>query len=169
MILLRAGLALAAALGLQIVLGLWAPSLTRWVDVLMFPVAWYALAVSQRAGLVVGCAAGLLQDAWLQAELFGASGFSKSLLGWALGGLAARFELNVAWGRATAGALLPVIDRLLVLGLRALFDRGAVAPDPLELAVRAGAGALLTLAVFATMDRVLKIDPRRGRRARTAR
>ena len=169
MIVLRAGAALAVALGLQIVLGLWAPSLTRWVDVLLFPVAWYALAVSQRAGLAVGCAAGLLQDAWLQAELFGASGFSKSLLGWALGGLAARFELNVAWGRATAGAVLPVLDRLIVLGLRALFDRGVVAPDPVELAIRAGAGALLTLGIFATMDRVLKIDPRRGRRSRPAR
>jgi cell shape-determining protein MreD len=169
MIALRAALALAVALGVQIVLGLWAPSLTRWVDVLTLPVAWYALAVSQRAGLLVGCAAGLLQDAWLQAELFGASGFSKSVLGWALGGLAARFELNVAWGRATAGALLPVLDRLVVLGLRALFDRGVVPPDPVELGVRAVAGALLTLGVFATMDRVLKIDPRRGRRARPPR
>lgn len=169
MIALRAMLALAAALGVQIVLGLWAPGLTRWVDVLMFPVAWYALAVSQRAGLGVGCAAGLLQDAWLQSEMFGASGFSKSLLGWALGGLAARFEMNVAWGRATAGALLPVLDGLVLLGLRALFDRGAVAPDPVELAVRAGAGALLTLGVFATMDRVLKIDPRRGKRPRSPR
>lgn len=169
MIALRAALALAVALGVQIVLGLWAPSLTRWVDVLTLPVAWYALAVSQRAGLFVGCAAGLLQDAWLQAELFGAAGFSKSLLGWALGGLAARFELNVAWGRATAGALLPVLDRLIVLGLRALFDRGVVPPDPVELGVRAVAGALLTLGVFATMDRVLKIDPRRGRRARPPR
>ena len=78
MIALRAALAVAVALGVQIVLGLWAPSLTRWLDVLMLPVAWYALAVSQRSGLFVGCAAGLLQDAWLQAELFGGSGFSKS-------------------------------------------------------------------------------------------
>lgn len=169
MITLRAVLALAACLAVEIVMGLWAPGLRRYVDVMMLPPIGFALAVSQRSAMAVGCASGLLQDAWLQAELFGSSGFVKTLLGWALGELSARFELNGTAGRAAAGALFPVADRFAELGVRKLFDQGTVLPGAGELAVRAVAGSLLTLAVFAILDRVKGFGPRKGRRPRPTR
>jgi rod shape-determining protein MreD len=164
--LLWAIVALACALAAEIVLGSIAPSALRYVDVMMLPVIAYALATSQRSAMFVGFAGGLLEDAWFQAGLFGAGGFSKTLLGWALGSLGARFELNHVWGRLGAGMLLPVLDRLVELGLRRLFDVPSVAPDPVGLLVSAGAGGLLAVSVLAILDRVL---PRARKAARGAR
>jgi rod shape-determining protein MreD len=82
------GLALAGQAGLG---ALW-PEAARYVDLLLVPTVWYALAGSQRAGLLVGCAAGLLQDAWFQSDVFGLNGFNKTAIGWALGGLGERFD-----------------------------------------------------------------------------
>lgn len=161
MTLLRAALALLCALTAEIVLGATAPGLLRHVDVMMLPVIGFALGNSQRSSMLVGCAGGLLEDAWFQAGLFGSGGFSKTLLGWALGSLGARFELNHVWGRLGAGMILPVLDRLIELGLRRLFDAPSVAPDPVGLAVSAVVGGLLAVSVFAILDRVLP-------RARTA-
>ena len=92
--LLRALAVMAIALGLEAILGRLAPVLHGWVDLMMIPVAWYAISGSQRSAMLVGCAGGLLQDAWFQAGVFGISGFKKTLLGWAVGGLCSRLDLN---------------------------------------------------------------------------
>jgi cell shape-determining protein MreD len=152
---LWAVVALGCALAAEILLGSISPSALRYVDVMMLPLIAYALAASQRSAMFVGFAGGLLEDAWFQAGLFGAGGFSKTLLGWALGALGARFELNHVWGRMGAGMLLPVLDRLIELGLRRLFDVPSVAPDPLGLLMSAGAGGLLAVGVLAILERAL--------------
>ncbi len=164
--LLRALFALALALAGQAAVGQWSPSLLRYVDLLMMPVAWYALARSQRSAMLIGCAAGALEDAWFQAGIFGLRGFNKTLLGWLLGGLGARVDLNVAWGRGVAGAALPVVDRLCELGLLRLLDLSPGRLDPVELLGRAVAGGLLTLGVFAIVDRAGPAKSRAGRRGR---
>jgi len=61
--------------------------------------------------------AGLLEDAWFHAGIYGLHGFSKTLAGWALGGLGARFDLNHVWGRSLVGAALFLMDRLVEAGL----------------------------------------------------
>lgn len=155
MTLLRAILALACALAAEVVLGAFAPGALRYVDVMMLPVIGYGLGTSQRSSMFAGFSGGLLEDAWFQAGLFGAGGFSKTLLGWALGALGARFELNHIWGRLGAGMILPVLDRLIELGLRRLFDAPSVAPDAMGLAASAAVGGLLAVSVFAILDRVL--------------
>ena len=116
--------------------------------------------------LLVGCVGGLLQDAWFQGGLFGVNGFCKTLLGWILGGLGARFDLNVLWGRAVAGATLPVAGPLLELGVRRLFNQVVLAPSPWELLVRAVVGGLLVPASFVIVEKVLGRDrePRTARR-----
>lgn len=157
--------ALAVALGAEIALGAWLPSAHRYIDVMMLPVIGYALRKSQRAAMVLGCLGGLMEDAWFQSGLFGSSGFAKTLLGWALGGAGTRFELDVAWGRAASGALLPLAERLVVLGLGWLFAVPSGSTDAVQLGVRAVAGSLLTVAVFAMLDRVTERDGRRSRRA----
>ncbi len=157
--LLAAILALALSLMAQAALGQWIPQAPRYVDVLLCPVAWYAIARSQRSAMLAGCAAGLLQDAWFQAGIFGVHGFSRTLLGWALGGLGARFDLNHVGGRLVSGALLWLADRGLETGLLLLLDQAVAPPAPLDLAVGAAVNGLLVTSVFAIVHRV------RGREA----
>ena len=147
-------LALLAGLVVQATLGRWFPEAQRFVDVLTWPVAWYAVARSQRSAMFVGCAAGLIEDAWLHAGVFGLLGFSKTLAGWALGGLGARFDLNHAWGRMFVGAALFLMDRLVEAGLLLLLNLSIVAPDPLDLALGAGINGLLVAVVFSIVQKV---------------
>lgn len=158
----RGLLALAACLAAQIVLGRLAPRVHGSVDLLMLPMAWYALRGAQRSSMLAGCAGGLLQDAWFEPGLFGVSGFSKTLAGWALGGLGSRFDLNATWARATAGFVLPAVERLVTSGLRRLFDQATASTSVGEVLLHSALGGLLIPAVFAILDRV---GPGRGTRA----
>ena len=157
--------ALAIALGVEVAIKRLVPEVDRYVDVMTLPIAWYALARSQRSAMLVGCAGGLVQDAWFQAGLFGIQGFCKTLMGWFLGGLGARFELNVFWARALSGALLPVVGPLLELGVRRLFDQEVLVPRAIDLVLRAAAGGLLVPVMFAIVEKVVGRD----RSPRTAR
>lgn len=148
--LLGIGLALGAALGL----GSIAPWATRYVDLTMLPLVVYALRTSQRSSMLVGCTTGLLQDFWVEPRLFGIDGLVKTILGWALGGLGARFDLNTFWGRFAAGASVHILDEGLQAGLRRLFGE-ALAPVSLAtLAIRALTGGLLTAAVLAIVGKL---------------
>ncbi len=154
MTLVRAILALALGLAVEIALGRWAPSAGAHVDVMMAAVAWYGIARSQRSAMLVGCAAGLLQDAWFETGVLGLNGFVKTLLGWALGGLGARFDLNQAAGRLAAGAILPIVGRVLSAGILRLLDRAPGPLHPGDLAIRAATGGLLVAVIFAILNRV---------------
>ncbi len=160
MTLLWAVLALALALAGQAVAGNWLPGALRYVDLLMLPVLWYGLARSQRSAMLVGCLAGALEDAWFRAGVFGLRGFDKTLLGWLVGGIGARLDLNVAWGRAAAGAALPVADRMLEFGLLRLLDLSPGSLEPVELLGRAASGGALALAAFSVVDRLGSRRPR---------
>jgi rod shape-determining protein MreD len=151
---LRAVLALALGLAVEIALGRWAPAARAYVDVMMVPVAWYGIARSQRSAMLAGCAAGLLQDAWFEAGVFGMNGFVKTLLGWALGGLGGRFDLNQAAGRLAAGAVLSVTGRVLEAGVLRLLDRAPGPLDPVNLLARGVTGGLLVALVFVILNRV---------------
>ena len=72
---LRAVLALALALGLQVALGRVWPESHRWVDLLLVPVALSAASGTPRSGMLVGCASGLLYDTWMHVGTFGFTGF----------------------------------------------------------------------------------------------
>lgn len=146
-------LVLGLTMGLDVAASRAFPDLHRFADPMMLPLTWYALRRSQRAGMLVGCAGGLLQDTWFGGGLFGAAGFSKTLLGFLLGGLAARFELNITAGRFLSGSILPLVDPFVEMGIRRLFGIPVATVDPLGLAVRGIVGGLLTLLVFAIVDR----------------
>ncbi len=151
---LRAILALAVVLALQTALGhLW-PAGARIVDLHLLPVVWYGIAGSQRQAMTVGCAAGLLQDAWFQAGLFGLNGFKKTLLGFALGGLGSRFDLNGGPGRFAAGFALAPLDTALELFLRNLLDRPFAVPAWWEWLAHAGATGLLAVWTFTIVNRM---------------
>jgi cell shape-determining protein MreD len=117
--------------------------------------------------MLAGCAGGLLQDAWFEPGLVGASGFSKTFLGWALGALGSRFDLNAFWARSITGAALPAAESLVESGLRSLFDQAVVPWSGADLALRATVGGLLVPVVFAILDRAR--DGRPGSPARRRR
>jgi cell shape-determining protein MreD len=143
------GLSLAGELGL----GRFAPGATQYVSLMTLPLAAYALRTSQRSSMVVGCVSGLLEDYWIEPRLFGLNGVAKTIMGWALGGIGARFDLNNSWGRFASGASVHLVDVGLQTGLRRLFGE-AVAPVGIAtLGIRAVAGGLLTAAVLAIVGK----------------
>lgn len=140
---------LAVCLAARAVAGRLVPEAGAYVDIMLVPVVWYAIAVSQRSGMLVGCAAGLLEDAWFQTGAFGASGFRKTIVGWALGGLGSRFDLNQKPGRFLFGATGSLADSLIDVGLRQLLDHSAATPRPLQIALKALGTGLLVMLAFA--------------------
>lgn len=153
---------LAVCLAIETGVGRVWPDAPRYVDVMMVPVVWYAIAGSQRSGMVVGCASGLVQDAWFQAGAFGISGFKKTVVGWILGGLGSRFDLNATPSRFAFGAMAILADSVLDLGLRRLLDQSGVAPHPLDVGIKAITTGLLVVAAFGLTG---WSDRRRGRRS----
>ena len=154
MSLLRVIVFLALALALQSALGLLWPDAHRFVDIMLVPVAWYGIAGSQRTGMLVGCAAGLLQDAWFHLGVFGLNGFKKTLLGWVLGGLGSRFDLNRQTGRMLFGVLASLADSLMDLGLRQLLALDHAVPRPVDVLIKAVATGLLIAGAFFLAERV---------------
>ncbi len=158
--LLVAVVVLTLALAIQTGLGRLWPEATLYVDIMMVPVVCYAIAGSQRSGMLVGCAAGLMQDAWFQTGAFGVSGFKKTIIGWALGGLGSRFDLNQQPIRFVFGGLASLSDSLLDLGFRRLLDASAAPPTPVEIVIKALLTGVLVVAAFGFVGRF----EQRGRR-----
>ncbi len=147
-------LGIGLSLALELVVGRFAPGATRYIALMSLSLVAYALRTSQRSSMLVGCASGLVQDYWLEPRLFGLNGLVKTLLGWALGGIGARFDLNNFWGRFAAGASVHLADEGLQTALRGLFGE-AVAPTRIPpLAIRGVAGGLLTAGVLAIVGRL---------------
>ena len=151
--LLRAIIGLALAVSLQVGLGRLWPEAHRYFDLLLVPVVWYGIAGSQRSAMLMGCVAGLLHDAWFDIGVFGLNGFKRTLLGWILGGLGTRFDLNRQSGWLAAGALFSLADALLDLGLRRLLDLDQAAPHVMEVLIRAIVSGLLVGAAFGLQSR----------------
>ena len=155
---------LTLCLGGQTALGsLWSEA-SRFVDLMMVPVVWYAISGSQRSGMLVGCSAGLLQDAWFQTGAFGISGFKKTLVGWVLGGLGSRFDLNNPLSRFVFGVLASLADGLLGAGLRRMLDTAGGAFRLGDLIIRSIVTGVLVVMAYGLTE---WIGQRRRRRSLT--
>ena len=153
MIVLWACIGIGLSLIFEIGLGRFAPGATRYIAVMTLPLVAYALRTSQRSSMVVGCVSGLLEDYWIEPRLFGLNGLVKTVLGWGMGGVGARFDLNNFWGRFASGASVHLVDEGLQTALRRLFGE-AVAPVGFgALGIRAFAGGLLTAGVLAIVGK----------------
>ena len=162
MILLRAAFAIVLTLMAQLLTAKFAPMLSRVVDWTLLPVVWWGIAGSQRSAMFVGCASGLLHDAWFRVAVFGIGGFKRTLLGWVLGGLGSRFDFNHGVGRFGVGFSVTLIDGLLDLGLRRMLDLKHAAPA-LELVTRSLCTAIVCVVVFSLIDRFSHNDGSNGR------
>lgn len=144
---------LVAALVVQAGLGrVWVDA-HRVVDIMLLPLVICGVARSQRAAMLVGCVGGLLQDAWFQADVFGLNGFKKTLLGWILGGLGSRLDLNQGAGRLAAGVGVALGDGLLDIALRRLLDQDWAWPGLAQWLVPATMTGLLAVVVGRMMER----------------
>lgn len=152
--LLRALLLLSLALVFQAALGRVWPTGHLYVNALLVPVVLYGAAGQQRSAMLVGCAAGLLTDAWFGLATLGLNGFKQTLLGWSLGGSATRLDLNHQGGRMGCGILLSLADDLLDLALRWILELQPQVRHPLPLVTRALVTGLLAAAMGAILDRV---------------
>jgi len=153
MIIVWAILGIALSLIAELSLGRFVPGATRYVAIMTLPLITYALRTSQRSSMLVGCASGLLEDYWIEPRLFGINGLVKTVLGWALGGIGARFDLNTFWGCMASGASVGLLDELLQSALRRLFGEAVMPIDAASLGIRAVAGGLLTAAVLAILSK----------------
>lgn len=152
--LLRPVLLLGACLLLQTGLERFVPASIGYVDVMVVPVVYYGITRSQRSAMLVGCAAGLSQDAWFHAGIFGLNGFLKTFLGWILGALSARFDLNSRANRFLVAFLFSMVNNPLELGLRRLMDQVTVAPGIWAWLIESVVSGLLVLLAFAILDRI---------------
>jgi cell shape-determining protein MreD len=167
-IVLWAAVGIGLALVFELGLGRFVPSVTTYLAISTLPLAAYALRTSQRSAMIVGCVSGLLEDYWLEPRLFGLNGLVKTVLGWALGGVGAQFDLNNTWGRFAAGASVHLVDLALQTAVRRLFGEAVAPVSAVTLALRALAGGALTagvLAVVAKFGVTRRATPRKPRKA----
>ena len=162
MIVLRAAMAIALALMAQVLTARFAPMASRLIDWTLLPLIWWGIAGSQRSAMLIGCAGGLLHDAWFRVAVFGLSGFKRTLIGWTLGGLGGRFDLNHGLGRFGVGFGVTLVDGLLDLGLRRMLDLQHAAPT-LELMTRSLCTAIVAVVVFSVVDRFRQRERSSGR------
>jgi len=146
----------SVCLGIQALCSGLFPGSDRYVDFLVLPVIWFAVQRSQRSGMLTGAAAGLAQDAWFRSVIFGMSGFEKTFLGWFLGALSSRFDLQAPVSLFLAGALFTVAQDLLGKGLELLLLPGQQVqpPDYRMWAVQAAVNGLLVIPAFRIVNRV---------------
>jgi len=151
--LLRVVLVLAGALVVQAGLSRLWPECQRYVGILILPVVWYGAAASPRAAMLVGSAAGLLHDTWFEFPI-GVYGFKWTLIGWGLGALSSRIDLNHQGGLALAGVLAWLADSLLDPALRRLVDLEPIVRSPQEILVHAVTTGLLAALAGSIVERM---------------
>jgi hypothetical protein len=149
----RAVAAVMLALFAQAALGRIWPGSHTYVDFMLAAVAWYGIAHGQRGAMLVGCAGGLLQDAWFQLGTFGAEGFKKTLLGWLLGAVSVRVDLENALGRFVTGGAFALADALADQLVPRLVARPPEWPETGVLVVRIVSTGLLVSLAGGIVDR----------------
>jgi rod shape-determining protein MreD len=155
---LGAILFVAVCLGLQVLVTTLLPGAGEYVDFLIVPVVWFGIRRSQKAAMLTGCMAGLARDAWFRSAAFGMSGFEKTFLGWFLGGLSSRFDLNSPISRFTTGFVFAQAQNLLTIGLLRLMDQVTVPPRLGHWLVQGLVSGLLVVIGFAIVNRIAGED-----------
>ncbi len=122
---LLACLAILVAVSSQTVLsGAW-PPWTRFFDLPLIPVVYYAVTRGPRRALMAGTVAGLLQDS-LEGTLIGVNALSKALLGYLVGVLGLRISLVPLILRITIIAVATVLSRAVEVATLAIMGRWIV-------------------------------------------
>jgi len=159
------GLLIAAVL-IQVLASHKVPVIQRSVDLVLLVVVYYGSSGARVGSMVAGAAGGILEDLWSN-SLMGLHGLTKTLIGYLLGGLGARFDLTSPPARLMAVLLATIVEKLVEplvvmgLGLR------AVPPNPVEMTWRVIGNLLVGALFFFSLAGKGKIEkPRPARRRR---
>lgn len=123
---------LAAALVIQILVSHRVPAIQRTVDLVLLVVVYYGSSGARVGAMFAGAAGGLLEDIWF-GDLMGIHGFTKTVIGYILGGLGARFDLTTPIARIIAVLVGTTLDRAVEPLVLLILGQPAGHPDPLEL------------------------------------
>ena len=129
------------------------PGAPEYVDFLLLPPVWYGLSRSQRSAMIAGSAAGLLRDIWFRASALGIGGFSGTVVGFLVGAVGTRIDLNNSGARLLVGAGAALIDSTVTLLLLRLLDLDSVMPGVGATLLRALTTGVLTVWGFMLYER----------------
>lgn len=123
------------------------PDFPQVLDVLLVVVALHALSGNSLAALLVGLFIGLLQDT-LTGSLYGLHGFAGTLVGYCTARLAQRLVIQRATGILIVVSFALVLQQALVALLAFILLPDPPLPDPLWVAIKAGASGVLGMLVY---------------------
>jgi rod shape-determining protein MreD len=152
---------LVGALALQSVLSLLFPRHAQLLDPFLLVVVYSALTAGETHGMLVGTAAGWMQDVHFGGRVQGLSALTKLLVGFAVGVASARFHLAEPSARVLVIFAATVVDALVITRLAAGFSVPAHEIYPLGLLARACLNAALGLGLYEIVDRRLGHERRR--------
>ncbi len=116
---LRAMVALAAAVAATVMLQAMAPWAQNEVDVFLLVVVFYAVSGGRTQAVTMGALAGLTQDV-LASQFLGFHAFTKTAVAYLVGGLGSRLMLGQALPQFLALALATVLDGVLMFVLASM-------------------------------------------------
>jgi rod shape-determining protein MreD len=122
------------------------PALARGLDVFLVVVVLYGLESSSLAALLVGLVVGLLCDT-LTSGPYGLFGFADTIVGYTTARLAQRLVIQRSTGVLGLVSFAAVAQQAIVVGLALLLLPAPELPNPLWVAVRAGACGALGMAI----------------------
>ena len=103
---------LMAAVFVQVLASHQVPVVQRAVDLVLLVVVYYGSSGARVGSMLAGAAGGILEDLWSN-SLMGLHGFTKTLIGYLLGGLGSRFDLTSPSARLLAVFLATVVEKLM--------------------------------------------------------
>ncbi len=124
------------------------PNLAQVIDgVFLVVVVLYGLEGNSLAALFAGMFIGLVHDYWIPFQYFGLFGFADTIIGYGAARLAQRLVIQRATGVLALVSFAAVAEQAIVVGLIYLLLPAQEVPDPLWVAVRAGACGVLGMSI----------------------
>jgi rod shape-determining protein MreD len=158
-------LVLAGALTVQATLSGLLLGGTLAVNLVLVAVVYVALAYGAVTGLLAGAVAGLVQDA-LGGGIVGIGSLTKTLIGFAVGGLSAQFNLSTLLPRLVMFVAATFVHELVFEGLQAITGGRPFAVKLSAVLVQALLNGLIGVAAFVLVENGPQvIANRRTRRA----
>ena len=122
------------------------PNFALVLDVFLVVVVLYGLESSSLAALFAGLAVGLLHDS-LTGAPYGLFGFADTIIGYGAARLAQRLVIQRATGVLALVSFAAVAQQAIVIGLAFLLLPMPEVPNPVWVAIRAGACGLLGMSI----------------------
>lgn len=143
------------------------PNFSLIFDVFLVVVVLYGLEGNSLAALFTGMLVGLVHDS-LTGAPFGLFGFADTIIGYGAARLAQRLVIQRATGVLALVSFAAVAQQAIVVGLTFLLLPAPEVPNPVWVAVRAGACGLLGMSIHLASARFRRVAEarRRGRMSR---